>query len=214
MVSISILQNEHNVLSEIPMRLRSLLVGRILYVEVEVPDYGKVSVDVSYGGSFFAIVRDSDLGINVSTSPVNVISKAASAVFDAVRGTITIRHPSNDDLSFICGVVITDGNDEWSEQPTLNISVFGDEKIDRSPCGSGLTSRLAVQYHKRQISIGQKRVFQNGKTGSQFTGTVLRESTVGKHKGIVVEVKGRGHFCGEATFIREADVFGEGFLIK
>lgn len=89
-------------------------------------------------------------------------------------------------------------------------------QVDRSPCGSGITSRLVVQFHKGQILEGQERVFQNARTKSQFTGKVLRESTIGTYKGVVVEVKGRAHFTGEATYInsRETDDFlGEGFLI-
>lgn len=98
-------------------------------LEVDVTGIGKVSVDISYGGSFFVIVKDSALGIDVTTSPIDVVSNAAMKVFQSVTKAVSVRHPDDDELSFICGVIVTDGKDEYSKDPTSNISIFGNEKV-------------------------------------------------------------------------------------
>lgn len=87
-------------------------------------------------------------------------------------------------------------------------------QVDRSPCGSGTTALAALQYHYGQIALGQKRVFQNSKTKSQFTAAVVREAIHGSYKGVVVEVTGHGYYTGEGLYVREAsDDLGRGFLI-
>ena len=96
-----------------------------------------------------------------------------------------------------------------------NVVNFAFFQIDRSPCGSGATARVALQYHKGQLAIGQKRVFQNCCTKSQFTGMPLHETICGKFKGVIVEVSGRGHYTGEASYIKEeGDDLGHGFLLR
>ncbi|PIK33400.1 hypothetical protein BSL78_29782 [Apostichopus japonicus] len=185
-------------------------------LQVEVPGYGLVTVDIVYGGAFYAIITDTELGVNVVDSTIEDIANAGQAVTSALQGSTVIEHPDSEDLSFLYGTIITDGKDEWhAEKPTSSICIFAEKQVDRSPCGSGTTGRVALQYHKGQIGLGQQRIFKNSKTMSQFTATALREATLGKYKGVVVEVKGHGYYTGEGLYIREAkDDLGRGFLIN
>ncbi|KAJ8045992.1 Trans-L-3-hydroxyproline dehydratase [Holothuria leucospilota] len=184
-------------------------------LEVQVPQFGKLLVDIAYGGAFYAFIADSDVGIDLNESSPDVIADIAWAVTTAAKKVVRLEHPDSDDLVFLYGTIITDGKDKWNEEPTSNLCVFGDKEIDRSPCGSGVTARVALQYHKGQLAMGQKRVFQNCHTKSQFTGMPVRETTCGRFKGIIVEVSGRGYYTGEATYvIEEEDIMGKGFLVR
>jgi len=86
--------------------------------------------------------------------------------------------------------------------------------VDRAPTGSGVTARLAVQYARSQIDIGQTRVFQSAATGCQYTGSVVR-SVQTDHTAITVQVSGTAYYTGTATFTAEdGDELKQGFLLR
>ena len=78
-------------------------------------------------------------------------------------------------------------------------------QADRSPCGSGTTARIALQFAKGQIGIGQERISQNGLTGSCFTAKVHSQTTCGDFPAVVVEVSGKAHYTGSSVFTLEED---------
>lgn len=87
-------------------------------------------------------------------------------------------------------------------------------QVDRSPTGSGVTARIALQYSKGHITVGQRREFK-AINGSVFTGAVVKETTCGQHKAVIVEVGGKGHYTGHATFtLEDDDPFPNGFLLQ
>lgn len=88
-------------------------------------------------------------------------------------------------------------------------------QIDRSPTGSGVTARLAVQYKRGLIGLQKTRVFESGATGGTFTGSVVKETTFGEFDAVVAEVSGTAHYTGSATFTAEDDDdLKDGFLLK
>ncbi|XP_071079807.1 trans-L-3-hydroxyproline dehydratase-like isoform X1 [Haliotis cracherodii] len=184
-------------------------------LKVDVPGYCMQSVDVSYGGAFYAFVTDSDVGVTLKSSPMQAVVKAAHAVSEAVKSTVSISHPDSDDLAFLYGTIITDGKDAFSDNVTANVCVFADKQVDRSPTGSGVTARIALQYFKGHIGLGQSRTFESGATGSVFTGKAVQEVTCGEFKAVVVEVGGKAFYTGCNTFTLEReDTLGHGFLVQ
>lgn len=173
-------------------------------VPVVVDDFGEVVVDVAYGGAFYALASAEDFGLDVRNSPAEALREAAWATTQAVTEALPIEHPEDPDLGFLYGTILTDGADAWSKDPTANICVFADRQIDRSPTGSGVTARIAVQFGRGQIALGQERTFESI-VGSVFTGRAVEETTVGSHPAVVVEVGGMAHYTGEATFTLEED---------
>ncbi|EPQ12590.1 Hypothetical protein D623_10027198 [Myotis brandtii] len=126
-----------------------------------------------------------------------------------------ITHPDSEDLAFLYGTILTDGKDTYSEEPTTNICVFADEQVDRSPTGSGVTARIALQYHKGLLELNQTRAFKSSATGSVFTGKAVREAKCGDFNAVIVEVSGQAHYTGTASFtIEDDDPLRDGFLLK
>eukprot|EP00057_Strongylocentrotus_purpuratus_P033529 XP_791727.1 PREDICTED: trans-L-3-hydroxyproline dehydratase [Strongylocentrotus purpuratus] len=184
------------------------------YVKVQVPSFGEVTLDISYGGAFYALVSADQLGLELGKSSVRSIQEAATAVSKATREAVVLEHPDSPDLAFLYGTIVTDGADGWSEEPTTNVCVFADAQIDRSPTGSGVTARIALQVHKGLIDLNQTRTFRAGVTGSKFTGKAAERTKVGDFEAVVVEVSGKGHFLGQSTFICEDDdLLEKGFLV-
>ncbi|XP_044127446.1 trans-3-hydroxy-L-proline dehydratase [Bufo gargarizans] len=184
-------------------------------VPVDVPGYGTVVVDIAYGGAFYAFVSAERFGLDVCSSKTRDLVDAAAAVSDAVKAQVKISHPDSEDLAFLYGTILTDGKDVYSEEPTANICVFADSQVDRSPTGSGVTARIALQYHKGFIQLEQTRTFKSGTTGSFFTGKAIKETVCGDHRAVVVEVSGQAHYTGTASFTLESDdPLKDGFLLK
>ncbi|KAM5274554.1 trans-3-hydroxy-L-proline dehydratase [Ctenodactylus gundi] len=182
---------------------------------VNVPGYGKVVVDIAYGGAFYAFVSAEKVGLDINSAKTRDLVDAASAVTEAVKAQFKITHPESEDLAFLYGTILTDGQDAYSEEPTANICVFADEQVDRSPTGSGVTARVALQYHKGLLALSQTRAFQSITTGSMFTGKAVRKTNCGDLKAVVVEVSGQAHYTGVASFtVEDGDPLKDGFLLK
>ena len=116
-----------------------------------------------------------------------------------MRATVPISHPSEPDLGFLYGTILTD--DATPPEPTFNLCVFAEGQVDRSPTGSGVTARIA-RDHARGLMVadGPARVFY-GPTGLGFTGRIAR--VLGD--AVTVRVAGASAFIGESTFRIEAD---------
>ncbi|XP_016149737.1 trans-L-3-hydroxyproline dehydratase isoform X1 [Sinocyclocheilus grahami] len=184
-------------------------------VSVSVPGYGSITVDISYGGALYAFVSSEKFGLDVNKSKTRDLVDAATAVSDAVKSQVKLYHPVSEDLAFLYGTILTDGKDAFSEEPTANVCVFADAQVDRSPTGSGVTARIALQYHKGLIGLNQTRSFKSGATGSVFTGKAIEETTCGDFRAVVVEVTGHAHYSGVASFTQENDdPLRGGFLLR
>ncbi|OWF45444.1 Trans-L-3-hydroxyproline dehydratase [Mizuhopecten yessoensis] len=185
-------------------------------VTVDVPGYGHVTVDIVYGGSFYAFVADSQYNFRLEEASIQDVRNAAGATTDALRKQLKLSHPESDDLAFLFGTIVTDGQDGQdgcSDTPSSNVCVFAERQIDRSPCGSGGTARIARQYHKEYIKLGQAKQFM-GPSKAKFTAKAIKEVTYGGYKAVVVEVSGKGYYCGSSEFsVEEDDVIGRGFLL-
>ncbi|XP_019740545.1 trans-L-3-hydroxyproline dehydratase [Hippocampus comes] len=184
-------------------------------VTVAVEGFGNVTVDISYGGAFYAIVDARRFGLDVSESRTRDLVDAATAVTKAVKLQVKLRHPLSDDLAFLYGTILTDGKEEFSSDATANVCVFAEAQVDRSPTGSGVTARVALQYRRGQIQLKQSRTFRSGATGSQFTGKAVEETTCGDFKAVVVEVAGAAFYTGASCFVQETeDRLKDGFVLK
>ena len=87
--------------------------------------------------------------------------------------------------------------------------------MDRSPCGSGVTARIAVQHARGLIKAGQRRLFKSGGTGSEMTGMVVETTQYGDFQAVIVEVSGKGHYSGTCEFmLEEDDRLKAGFLLS
>ncbi|XP_044024623.1 trans-L-3-hydroxyproline dehydratase isoform X4 [Siniperca chuatsi] len=89
-------------------------------VTVTVEGFGDVTVDISYGGAFYAFVNAQRFGLDVTESRTRDLVDAATAVTNAVKSQVKLHHPSSDDLAFLYGTILTDGKDNYSCDPTAN----------------------------------------------------------------------------------------------
>jgi proline racemase len=177
--------------------------------------WGPVTVDVAYGGAFYAILAADSIGLDLRSSPMRAIVDAGEEITKAAAAAIPIEHADGPDLAFLYGTILTDGGDGANGQASRNICIFAGRQIDRSPTGSGVTARLALEAARRKVATGEERLFESC-TGAVFSGKVLREGApVGRAKSVIVEVGGRAHQTGEARFrFDDNDPLREGFTLS
>lgn len=182
-----------------------------LDLAVDVPGHGTVTLDIAFGGAYYAILPSSRLGLDFMTSPVETLIEAGVAITDAVRAAVAITHPDEPDLGFLYGTILVDDVAPDDAAPTYNLCIFAEGQIDRSPTGSGVTARMALDFARGRVGPGVKREFR-GISGRGFLGELAQASGTGLDASATVLVSGRAHYAGEARFIVEhTDPLGPGF---
>ncbi|CAG5134020.1 unnamed protein product [Candidula unifasciata] len=182
-------------------------------VDIHVEGHGSVTVDVAYGGAFYAFVTVSDLGLDFGTSSIFEINRAATAVTAAAKKAVRLSHP--DTPAFLYGTVVVDSRDRPPSTVSTNVCIFADSETDRSPCGSGTSARIALMYHRGHLSLGQSHTFRSGVTGSEFQGRPLKEARVDDKQAVITEIQGQGYYTGRSVLsLEQNDKLGRGFLVR
>lgn len=182
-------------------------------LEVVLPELGPITVDISYGGAYYAFVSADDLKIDFDKTPQDEIKAIATRLTDRIRQSYKIEHPEADDLGFLYGTIITETADTSYSQLNRHLCYFAEGQLDRSPTGSGVTARLALAYHKGHVDVGDLCLF-SGASGISFSGTVSEESRLADKKGVVTQVSGRAYHCGNSSYtLEDDDPLREGFSL-
>jgi trans-L-3-hydroxyproline dehydratase len=184
-----------------------------LDLTLAVPGLGLVTLDIAFGGAYYAILPSSRLGLPFMTTPLDTLVAAGVAITDAVRAGVRITHPDEPDLGFLYGTILVDDAVPGDGSPSYNLCIFAEGQIDRSPTGSGVTARMALDYARGQLGPGIGREFR-GVSGKGFLGELGQASGTGLGASATVLVSGRAHYAGEARFIvEECDPLGPGFVL-
>ncbi|HEX9132403.1 MAG TPA: proline racemase family protein [Ktedonobacteraceae bacterium] len=198
-------------------RVSFLNVPSFLYasdIELDLPEYGRLTVDIAFGGAFYAFIPAEQVGLKVTPGNSQQLVAAAEAIKMGVNGEISIEHPIEPDLSFVYGTILTDVPENPAHH-SRNVCVFADAEVDRSPTGTGVSARLALHHAKGEIEDGQQIVVESilG-SASTFGGRVVGRAKVGPYEAIVPEVSGTAFITGRHEFVIDPrDELGRGFLV-
>ncbi|MCX7884843.1 MAG: proline racemase [Caloramator sp.] len=168
-------------------------------VEVDVPEVGKLTIDISFGGSFFALVKSSDIAIDICTSNAQKLCDVGMKILKAVNEQVKVQHPVLEHIKSVDLVEIY-GPAKNPKATLQNVVVFGQGQVDRSPCGTGTSAKLATLYAKGQLKINEEFIYESI-TGTMFKGRVLEETKVGDYKAIIPEITGSAYITGFNQFI-------------
>ena len=181
-------------------------------LRVDVPGYGSVPVDISFGGNFFGAVKGEDIGIEVRPERVPELVRAGLAVRAAINRQVEIRHPALDHIRSVDLVTIY-GPGMAKGAKYKNIHVFSDGSFDRSPGGTGTSHMMAVLIG-RGVMDPEETIISEGITGSLFQGRMIGRSKVGEFDAFIPEIKGTAHFTGFHQFVIDPeDPQKQGFQI-
>jgi proline racemase len=186
-------------------------------VEVETAGFGRLALDVAFGGAFYGSLDVRSLGLEVSPASLPALIALQRELRPDLERALPVVHPEEPDLSGVYGIVF------WQDEPadadgTLvqrNVTVFADGEVDRSPCGSGTSARLAILADEGRLREGE--VLRHlSIVNTEFRGTVAgRANDVARRAAVVTEVDGRASITGRHEFVLDPDdPLGTGFLLR
>lgn len=181
--------------------------------EVELPGVGKVKFDISFGGSFFAIVHASQLGLKIEPKNAAKLTDLAMELRDIINRDIEIQHPTLEHIKTVDLVEIWD--EATDPRATYkNVVIFGQGQVDRSPCGTGTSAKLATLHAKGELKEGEKFVYESI-LGTLFEGEIVGTTKVGEFDAVLPKITGSAYMTGFNNFlIDEDDPVKYGFILK
>lgn len=179
----------------------------VLMDDVSVSAAGRqVDIAVAYGGAFYAIVPADRFELPIEPAFVPRFIDLGRQIKAAVEANVKVVHPRQPELEGIYGVIFTEGN--------RNVTVFADGEVDRSPCGSGTSARLALMHRRGELNEGTAFMHESV-IGSRFAARIVGEDRVGGIAAVTTEVEGSAHLTGYHQFVLSTDdPIGTGFLIR
>jgi trans-L-3-hydroxyproline dehydratase len=183
-------------------------------LELDVAPYGKVAVDIAYGGAFYAYVNAAQVGLAVAPEQTRELVAAGEAIKRAVNATLAIRHSEAADLGFLYGTILT-GSPEDPEHTTRNVCVFANAEVDRSPTGTGVSGHVALLAARGALREGDEIAVESILGArSVFSGRIAERGQVGPYAAVTPEVSGTAYITGRHEFILDPrDTLGAGFLL-
>jgi proline racemase len=180
---------------------------------VEVPGLGRVRYDLAFGGAFYAYAEAAEVGLDLEAGAYRGLIEAGTAIKQAVMAAVEIRHPIEPDLGFLYGVILG-GPAQNPAHQARNVCIFAQGEVDRSPTGTGVSGRAALEYVRGRLRPGQPFTVE-GILGTTFTVTIVEEVDFHGFPAVVPEVSGRAWLTAWHQFLLAPDdPLCEGFLLR
>ena len=188
----------------------------VLATQVRVDtELGPVNADLSYGGAIYASVCATDLGLQVTPAHLPELIRIGRQIKWVLNEHVSAQHPTDARLSGVYGTIwFDDLSDDDTVLHQRNCTVFADGEVDRSPCGSGTSARLALLEAQGRVNEAKTLVHESI-IGTQFIGTVVSSTTEGSRKAVITQVQGSAFRTGEHSFVLDPrDSLGNGFQLR
>jgi len=186
-------------------------------VTADCPGLGAITVDIAYGGNYYAIVEpQANYGDLAELTPGDIL-RLSPLLRRALNDKVEIVHPENPTIRGVSHILWT-GKPTRPEADARNAVFYADKAIDRSPCGTGTSARMAQLHAQGRLKVGDRFVHESI-IGSLFTGRVEAETRVGNHPqntygGIVPSIEGWARITGLNTITIDArDPYAHGFQV-
>ena len=190
-------------------------VPSFLYAEgltADLPGLGEIVVDVAYGGNFYAIVEPQKNFADMADYSAGQLIGWSPVLRRLLNEKYSFEHPENPGINRLSHILWT-GAPKHAEADARNAVFYGDKAIDRSPCGTGTSARMAQRHAKGLLKEGDGFVHESI-IGSLFKGRVEKETTVANRKAIIPSIGGWARTTGYNTiFIDDRDPYAHGFVV-
>ena len=183
-------------------------------VKIPLNGFGEVETAISYAGAFYIMVEQEKIGVTVCEEQCAVIVERAMALKNWVNANMNITHPEHPEINGIYGVIVmapTEKTDYGLK--SRQACVFADGAVDRSPCGTGTSARMALLCARGELKVKEK--FRAASIiNTEFTGTVLESVQTAGRDGIIPQIAGSAWITGFTQFVLDSeDPLPEGFLL-
>jgi proline racemase len=178
---------------------------------VDVDGLGSVTYDMAFGGNFYALVRAASVGLEPTPARADELISSGLRIIDAIGATAPPVHPLDPAIGGCKHVVFYADGENGAD--ARNATAIHPGWLDRSPCGTGTSARMAQLYARGGLELGQE--FTNDSViGSRFVGRLVDEVTVADRPAVVPEISGRAWITGMGQYLLDpTDPFPTGFAL-
>jgi len=182
-------------------------------IEIECPDLGNLHVDVSYGGNFYAIVDVQENFKGLESYSADQLISWSRVIRKRINEEHQFVHPENPTINS-CSHILWTGKTLDKNSTARNAVFYGDKAIDRSPCGTGTSARMAQWFAKGKLKEDDTFIHESI-IGSKFTGTVEKVTEVGGKPAIIPGIEGWAKIYGHniITIDEDDDPYALGFQV-
>ncbi|MFK5971934.1 MAG: 4-hydroxyproline epimerase [Flavobacteriaceae bacterium] len=183
-------------------------------LKIQSSELGELVFDVAYGGNFYAIVDPQQNFSGIQDFTASKLIQYSQEIREKINQKYPNRfiHPEDDTIRNVSHMLWT-GNTISPEATARNAVFYGDKAIDRSPCGTGTSARMAQWHAKGKLKVGEEFIHESY-IGSQFIGRIEEETTIAGMKAIVPTIQGWAKIYGHNTIvIDDDDPYAHGFQV-
>jgi len=182
---------------------------------IDCPDLGEITFDVSYGGNYYAIIDPQNNFSGVHNFTASKLIQFSQVVRSRINKKYTnmFIHPINETIRDVSHLLWT-GDPIDPTSSGRNAVFYGDKAIDRSPCGTGTSARMAQLFSKGKLKVGEEYIHESY-IGSKFIGRIEEETILNGEKAIIPSIQGWAKIYGYNTIIidDEDDPYAHGFQV-
>ncbi len=180
-------------------------------LQIEIPGKGTISCDISFGGSFFALVDAEKIRLSLDAENIDEITSLGMELMKRINRTVKVKHPYLDITTV--DLVEFYSHTDSPDADMKNCVVFGNAQADRCPCGTGTSAKMAALYARGELGLNEEFVYESI-TGSIFKGMVTKEVEIDGRRGIIPQITGSAYITGINTWVLdEKDPLEYGFCI-
>lgn len=179
---------------------------------IKIDDY-EFNVDIAFGGAFYAVVDSKEMNLKVNFKDLREIQTWGSKIKHFIESQMEVKHPLEPGLKGIYGVIFSDEpNQEGAD--LRNVTIFANEQVDRSPCGTGTSARAATLVEQGRLKEGESFAHECI-TDGRFIGEILSLTKVTEYNAIIPKVSGQAFITGFHQFVVDPrDQLKQGFLLS
>jgi trans-L-3-hydroxyproline dehydratase len=180
---------------------------------VAVPGLGRVRYDLAFGGAFYSFVEASAVGLDLDAAHFRALIDAGTAIKRAVAAARPVTHPFEPELGFLYGTIFT-GPAESAAADSRNVCIFAEGEVDRSPTGTGVSGRVAIERARGRLAPGATFAVESI-IGTRFVGRTVRAVRWEGQDAVVPEIEGSAWISGRGELLfAPDDPLPEGFILR
>lgn len=181
-------------------------------VVINAGELGEITLDISFGGNYFAWVDIDQLGEKLHISNTSKIKEMAKIIKEEVNKVVKVQHPTKPYINYI-DIVTFYGKPTLPGATYKNVHIFSDNQADRSPGGTGTTAMVSRLIGRGELEIGEEIIIE-GFVGGTFTGKGVEHTKLGEKDAFVTEVTGSAFISGFNNILMDPnDPFKDGFMV-
>ncbi len=179
--------------------------------EIETPRWGRIKLDIAFGGVYYALVDVGQIGLDIAPGNARALAEAGIELKALLAGQVGVRHPLLNGVDDIAYVMFRGSEPDGAVRTCTTLKPG---RVDRSPCGTGSSANLATLFARGEISVGDRRVSRSI-IGGEFLAEAIGETEIGGRRAVLPRITGRAFVYGrEQLRLSDDDPFPSGFALS